>query len=376
MRVLVAPDSFKSTLPAAEAAAVIAAAARAALPDAEVVTCPLADGGEGTLEVWSRAVNAEVFEVPACDLFGAPLRCPVARDPVTGDVLIEAAHTCGLPPVGLRDPAAALSTGLGLALREVLARDPGARIRVALGGTGTVDGGLGAARALGFLPGPAPGSAKAGILELAAAPAFSLPGPFRRPPVFLCDTRAPLLGPTGAAAAFGPQKGVGADRTADFEAALARLVRAAAAAVGRPFEDAPGFGAAGGIAALFSLLAGATCEPGAEFIFNALQFARQVREAGLVVTGEGCLDDTSLTGKLVGAVAALCRDAGRPLLVVAGRSRLSPERLPPGVSVRTAAGPSEPDPDSNVASAILYDAALTAFRDFSKKQLFGPAVLR
>lgn len=370
MRVLVAPDSFKSTLPAAEAAAVLAAAARAALPGAEVEVCPLADGGEGTLEVWSRAVNAEVFEVPACDLFGVPVRCPVARDPVTGAVLLEAAHTCGLPPAGLRDPARALSTGLGLALRAVLDRDPAARIRVTLGGTGTVDGGLGAARALGFLPGPATGAAKAGILALPCEPRFTLPGPFQHPPVFLCDTSAPLLGPTGAAAAFGPQKGVPADQIADYEAALGRLVRSAAAAAGRSFVDAPGFGAAGGIAALFSLLAGASCEPGAAFVFKALRFTQRVREAGLVVTGEGCLDDTSLTGKLVGAVASLCRDSGRPLLVVAGRSRLSLARRPPGVAVRVASGPSDPDPDGTVASALLYDAALSAFRDFSKKQLF------
>ncbi len=376
MRVLVAPDSFKSTLSAAEAAEVIAGAARAALPGVEVEACPLADGGEGTLRVWARAVGAEVFEVPACDLFGVPLRCPAARDPATGDVLLEAAHTCGLPPAGLRDPVRALSTGLGLAMRAVLDRDPGSRIRVALGGTGTVDGGLGAARALGLLSGAASASAIGGILALPPEPSFTLPGPFLRPPVFLCDTRAPLLGSSGAAAVFGPQKGIPADRIADFDAALGRLVVAAAVAVGRPFVDTPGFGAAGGIAALFSLVAGASCESGAEYIFNALQFAQRVREAGLVVTGEGCLDETSLTGKLVGAVADLCRDAGRPLLVVAGRSRLVSARLPAGVVVRAASEPSAPDPDRTMASAILYNAALTAFRDFSKKQLFGPGVLR
>lgn len=377
VRVLIAPDSFKSTLTAFEAAAIIAGAARDVLPGAWVEECPLGDGGEGTLEVWSRAVGADVTSVPSRGVLGAPIDSPVARRPDTGEVMVEAAHTCGLPPPGLRDPRRTSTFGLGLALGGVLRAFPGARIRVALGGTGTVDGGLGAALALGLqVDGVPPSPAPRSVLELPAALRLTFDSPFRHPPVFLCDTRAPLLGPRGAAAVFGPQKGVGADEVEAWDAALGRLVTAAAASTGATFADRPGFGAAGGVSALFHLLAAADLVSGASFIMESVGFPGKVEAADLVVTGEGCLDDTSFSGKVVGAVAEVCRRARRPLLVLPGRSRLDPTRIPPGVAVRPATGPGEGVPEKNGAGQSLAAIARSAFRDFLKKQLFPADNLR
>jgi glycerate kinase len=372
MRILIAPDSYKLTLDAVTAAQVIAEAARAVFPDAELDVCPLADGGEGSLEVWARATGAATTWVPGCDVFGEPLDCPVATDPAGGDVLIEAAHTCGLPAQPLRDPGRARSWGLGMALLAVLGRTPAARLRIALGGTGTVDGGLGAALALGMRLTGSDGRplGLAGLLELPQDFSVSFCNPFLLPPEFLCDTRAPLLGPAGAVALFGPQKGVAPDRIRDYEAALERLMQAAARSVGRPFADAPGFGAAGGIAALFSLLCSATCASGAEYLLNAVKFAHRASSADLVVTGEGCLDEASFSGKIVGEIARVCRTTKRPLLVLAGRSRLSRERCPGHLAVRATAADGGPDPTPNMAKALLYDTGHSAFLDFLKKQLF------
>ncbi len=371
MRILVAPDSFKMTIDAISAARVIADAARVVFPKARVDECPMADGGEGTLAIWARATGARVESIPACDVFGDAVSCPVATDPVSGDLLVEAAHTCRLPPAALRNPDRSLSFGLGMVLREVLARDPGARLRIALGGTGTLDGGLGAAMALGMRLEDSRGPQRpAGLPELPGEFRISFRNPFRSPPVFLCDTRTRLLGPSGAVPVFGPQKGLEASRFAHYQEALQRLMQAAAEASGRPYYDAEGHGAAGGIAALFSMLCSSTCTSGAEYVFKVLHFEQRTSLADLVVTGEGCLDETSFSGKIVGEIASLCETARKPLLVLAGRSRLGPEGLPPHLVVRTAAAASEADPEEKLAKALLYDAAHSAFRDISKKQLF------
>ena len=384
MRILVAPDSYKLTLDSASAARVIADAARAVFGQAHVDECPVADGGEGTLAVWANATGAALTQVPACDVFGAPVVCPVATDPRTGIVLIEAAHTCGLPPRSRRDPDRSLSLGLGLVLRAVLEGDPDARIRIALGGTGTVDGGLGAALALGMrLEDAGAPFQPSGLLALPEEFRITFDNPFRDAPVFLCDTRVPLFGPGGAVPVFGPQKGVGPQRIPLYEAALERLMRAAARVTGRPFVDAPGLGAAGGIAALFSLLGSATCTSGAKYLLEVLRFEQRATLADLVVTGEGCLDATSFSGKIVGEIADVCRRVGRPLLILPGRCRLNPDRLPAHLVVRPTTTASAPEPESrpadsadpaapanNMVKALLYDTAHFAFRDFSKKQLF------
>ncbi|PKN45748.1 MAG: glycerate kinase [Deltaproteobacteria bacterium HGW-Deltaproteobacteria-17] len=383
MRILVAPDSYKLTLDAASAAGVIAAAARAVFPRAEIDECPVADGGEGTLDAWVRARGATVTTVTACDVFGTPLGCPVATDPVGAEVLIEAAHTCGLPPAERRAPGRALSTGLGLALQAVLSSNPAARVRIALGGTGTVDGGLGAAMALGMvLSGPSGEVRPRGILELPESLGVTFSNPFRVPPEFLCDTRAPLLGPSGAVPVFGPQKGVAPEGFPRYEAALERLMGAAARAAGRPFVDGPGCGAAGGVGALFSILTGARCVSGSKYMLSVIEFEQRLMDADLIVTGEGCLDDTSFNGKIVGEIADLCRTARRPLLVLPGRCRLTLDRNARSgdprrdeVVVRAMVLPDQTDPDKRMVKALLYDAAHSAFRDYSKKQLFqGPGI--
>lgn len=366
-RFLVCPDSCKGVMAADDAARVMEDAIRTVFPEAVVDSCPMADGGEGTLTTWAKATSARVADVSACDPFGNPVVCQVAIREEAGEVLLEAAQTCGLPPPAFRDPGRMLSTGLGMAMREVLRRWPEARVHVALGGTGTVDGGLGAAMALGL-------RVFSGSREIRPSGPLDIPGdlrlefsdPFRHPPVFLCDTQAPLLGPAGAVALFGAQKGVRASEASAFERVLENLANAAARAAGRDFTDAAGFGAAGGMAVVFAFLCRAACVPGARTLMRLLDFERRVRQADAVLTAEGRLDATSFTGKLVGEVHDVCRKAQKPLWVFPGQSEVS--GIPGDVRVfPTSPGGDVPDP--GIASRNLFHAVVSVLHDFRRKQL-------
>lgn len=367
MRILVCPDSYKGLLDAAVAARVMETAIRLVFPEAQVDCCPMADGGEGTLRIWAEATKSRVVDIPARDPFGTPAVCQAAIHPESGDVLLEAAQTCGLPPPNRRVPERMLSTGLGMAMQHVLDSFPRARILVALGGTGTVDGGLGAAVTLGLrLFSGNREIFPEGILDLPEDLRVEFSCPFDRPPVFLCDTKAPLLGPSGAVALFGAQKGVSASVAPAFEQGLFRLAHACARAGGGVFADSPGFGAAGGMAMPFGLLCSAVCAPGASAVMEAVDFARRLHAADLVVTGEGRLDATSFTGKLVGEIHAACRKAGRELWVFPGQA--ADMVFPPGMRVFPAS-PGALPPDAEAAARDLFAALTRAIENFCKIQL-------
>lgn len=367
MRVLVCPDSYKGVLSAFEAAQVMKNAVIHVFPHAEIDFCPMADGGEGTLSVWVNATKARVLDVCACDPFGNPITCQAAFCEDTEQVLLEAAQTCGLPSLQRRMPKYMLSTGLGLAIKNVLAMLPKARIHVALGGTGTVDGGLGAAMALGlrvFSHGQEifPVSPLDLPEDLRVTCDFS----FAHPPVFLCDTQAFLLGPNGAVALFGAQKGVCATDAPNFEKSLSVFARALAQTAGMTFLDRPGFGAAGGLAVPFSLLWGSLCVSGARTLMQTMDFVRRVRTADFVITGEGRLDTTSFLGKLVGEIYTVCRDNGRKVWVFPGQvANLS---IPPDMHVfPTSCVDNIPAPER--AAHDLFCVVVQAFEKLQENHL-------
>ena len=333
MRVVIAPDSFKGSLPAAAAAAALAAGWHAARPGDEVRTVPLADGGEGTLDVLAAAVPGARWEqAQVTGPAGQPVDCPWLVLP-DGTAVVELAAASGLPLLSRPDPLGAHTIGLG----EVIgcALDAGARqLTVALGGSASTDGGTGALAALGarFLdaggrPLPAGGGALPG---LAAVDMTGLRPPPPGGVSCLSDVRAPLLGPAGAAAMFGPQKGASPAQVVRLDAGLARL---AGLLGGDP--DAAGAGAAGGTGYGLAAAWGALLAPGAPQLARLAGLDQALAGAGLVITGEGRYDQTSGTGKVAGAVFAAAAAAQVPAALVAGQVA---DRPPAGVPVLSLAG--------------------------------------
>jgi len=293
-RVLVAPDSFKGSFPAASAAAAIVAG----LGDAGVSSeaCPLADGGEGTAEVLVAALGGELVAAPASDPLGRAIeaRFALLAGGETAVVEVAAASGLALVPEDRRDPLAASTRGTGELV--IAALDAGARtVLIAAGGSATTDGGLGAIEAISGL-----GGIRGARLEV------------------LCDTDEPF---ERAAAVFAPQKGAGAKAVAELDSRLAELAHALPADPrGHPRTGAAG-GLAGGLWAAFD----ATLVSGAERVLGAVNAPARVTAARAVVSGEGALDAQSLRGKLVGKLGSLCANADRPFAVIAGRVELTEE---------------------------------------------------
>ncbi|MFI9326806.1 glycerate kinase [Kitasatospora sp. NPDC052868] len=324
--VVVAPDKFKGTLEGAEVAARIAAGIRRGAPGVEVRELPVADGGEGTL---AAALAAGFTRIPA--KVAGPTGLPVdAALAVRGDTaVVELAQSSGLArlPGGRTAPLAAGSYGVG----QLIGRAVGLgakRIVLGLGGSACTDGGAGMVQALGVglldadgteLP---PGGAA--LRRLARLDLGSLADGLTGVEVVVaCDVDNPLLGPRGATAVYGPQKGADGEDLVILEEGLARFADVVGEAVGRDLRDAPGAGAAGGVGFAALALLGATMRPGIELMLELLGFDAAVRGARLVVTGEGCLDAQTLHGKAPAGVAAAATRAGVRVAAVAGRLELS-----------------------------------------------------
>ncbi|MGV9264651.1 glycerate kinase [Kitasatospora sp. NPDC003701] len=324
--VVVAPDKFKGTLEGAEVAARIAAGIRRAAPGVEIRELPVADGGEGTL---AAALAAGFTRIPA--KVAGPTGLPVdAALAVRGDTaVVELAQSSGLArlPGGRTAPLAAGSYGVG----QLIGRAVGLgakRIVLGLGGSACTDGGAGMVQALGVglqdADGgelPPGGGALRKLARIDLGPVADVLTGVEV--VVACDVDNPLLGPRGATAVYGPQKGADGDDLVVLEEGLARFADVVGAAVGRDYREAPGAGAAGGVGFAALALLGATMRPGIELMLELLGFDEAVRGARLVVTGEGCLDAQTLHGKAPAGVAAAATRAGVRVAAVAGRLELS-----------------------------------------------------
>ncbi len=330
-RVVLAPDSFKGTASAADAAAALAAGWARTAPDDEVLTRPMADGGEGTVDALAAAdPAAEHMPVRVTGPDGRPVDTSWLRlTGADGERLgvVELASASGITLLDPLQPLDAHTIGFGEAIAAAL--DAGVdRLLLAIGGSASTDGGLGALTALGAGATDASGRPVApGNRGLGDVDAIDLSGLRPLPPggaVILSDVTNPLLGPAGAAAVFGPQKGADADTVALMDAHLARFVRvlrqgfeAADAPGPAPAPETPGAGAAGG--AGYGLLAwGATAVSGAAAVAEAVGLAAAIDRADVVVTGEGKFDGQSEAGKVPSEVRATALAAGVPVALVAG----------------------------------------------------------
>ena len=285
MKLLAAPASLKGVLSPREAAALLAAGMRR-VDGIEAVEAPVADGGEGTASVIYAALGGEWRTAVVAD----PLGRTIAADWLLlddGTAVVDAAAAIGLPLVreDERDPLRASSRGLGELLLAILASQPTSMI-VGIGGTATVDGGVGMRGVVGSWLHDVP-------LRVA------------------CDVRNPLLGERGAARVFGPQKGADADEVEELELRLASLEELAA------YRDLPGAGAGGGLGAAFAAM-GAELTEGTELILDLTRFDERARGAALVVTGEGAVDETTFEGKAPGVVLRRCEELGVPCELFGG----------------------------------------------------------
>ena len=312
MRVVIAPDSFKGSLTSVQVAAALADGWRLARPDDEILLAPLADGGEGTLVAIAAAGGWEWRRVDTTDPIGRPVAARWLRAADGTRAVVELAEASGLSRLAAseRDPAGASTRGTGEVLGAVL--DDGIRtITLGIGGSATTDGGAGILRALGA-------EIQDSRVDLANLDPRLAEVDLR----IACDVSNPLLGPTGAAATYGPQKGATPADVVDLDAALGRYADQLAAATGRDERDTPGSGAAGGTS--FGLLSigdrfhSVRLVPGVEVVIDETGLRDKLAGAGLVITGEGRIDAQTAFGKTALGVAQLAHAAGVACIAVGG----------------------------------------------------------
>lgn len=324
MRVVVAPQSLKGSLSAAQAGQAIARGVREVYPDAEIRIVPVADGGEGTTQALVDASGGRLLQREVTGPLGTPVR---AFFGVMGDgrtAVIEMAASSGLPlvPPEQRDPRITTTYGVGELILAAL--DEGCtHFIIGIGGSATNDGGAGMAQALGARLLDAQGRELAfGGAALAGLERIEV----ERLDVRLqrcsfevaSDVTNPLCGPTGASAVYGPQKGATPAMVAELDAALAHYAHIIERDLGQAVQNIPGAGAAGGLGAGLLAFLHAMMRPGAQIVLEAVRLEERLREADLAITAEGRLDSQTAYGKSVGAVAALAKKYGLPVLAIAG----------------------------------------------------------
>lgn len=324
MRIVLAPDSYKGCLTAREVAEAMAEGIRGVLPGAELLLSPMADGGEGT--VHALLENLKGVWKPV-EVTGPTGHSVTAGFGLLGDgktAVLEMASASGLTlvPAGEQDPRHTSTYGTGQLILAAL--DAGARrICIGIGGSATNDAGAGMAQAIGYMLLDAdgnelqPGGAALGRLAAINADAAD---PRLRETEFItaCDVTNPLLGPTGASAVYGPQKGATPEMIVELDRALARFAEVARETFGLAVADLPGAGAAGGLGAGLVAFCRARLIPGVEMVIEAVGLRDLCRGADLVMTGEGRIDGQTVHGKTPIGVAGAAKEFLLPVLAVAG----------------------------------------------------------
>ena len=367
MRIVVAADSFKGTLSAFQACHAIAAGLREALPDADIIAVPMADGGEGTVDAVVTALAGELRITDVCDPLQRSVSARYGLVDTGKTAVIEMAEAAGLLRVAAheRDIMRATTFGVGQLIRHAL--EQGARrLLVAIGGSATNDGGCGMAQALGYR-----------FLDATGRPLLDGIGGGDLPSIeriatdrviaqladatveVLCDVANPLTGPNGAAYVYARQKGASDNQIEKLDESLAHLARIIERDLGLSVNDIPGAGAAGGLGAGLVAFAGAALVSGGERIIELVRLAEHGHGADAIITGEGRLDEQSLNGKVVSAVAALGKQLDIPVYAIAGRVELSAERWQ-HLLIDVAAVQSSDDAPIEAATALSARSAAAA----------------
>ena len=320
--ILIAPDSFKGSATSTQVARALANGWRISRPEDEIVIAPFADGGEGTLDCIESVLESAI-RIPITVQGATGVEHRATWLLVNGDTaVIEMAALCGITTVDHLDPLGAHSFGLGQAIKSALNDLRVNEILVAVGGSASTDGGVGALVAIGFHFLNKDGADVAlGGGSLAEITSIVRPTNLLTPPrgiKVLVDVQSPLLGPAGAAHIFGPQKGADARQVDLLNKGLAHLLEVTGVA------DRPGFGAAGGVSFGLSVLLGARIARGVEMIADLVGVDEKINNVDCVITGEGSFDGQSFSGKAVGYMIERTIHHDRPLLIVCGVNKNEP----------------------------------------------------
>jgi glycerate kinase len=328
MRVLIAPDKFRGTLTAAQAAHAVASGWRRARPGDRLVEVPMADGGEGTLDALVEAQDGARYAARVHGPLGDPVDAEygIVSGPFGVGAVVEMARASGLALIGeaRRDPTRTSTGGTGEVIHAALGQGP-AEVIVCIGGSATNDGGAGLAQALGVrllsASGGEIGPGGASLLDLARIDVSGLePAVTRTRFLVACDVDNPLTGPRGASVVYGPQKGATSADVLLLDRALGHMAAVIHRDLGLDVRDLPGGGAAGGLGAGMVAFLGAHLRPGVDVVMDAVGLDRRLAAADLVLTGEGAVDRQSLHGKVPDGIIGAARAAGVPAIVLCGRA--------------------------------------------------------
>ncbi|SEM70440.1 glycerate kinase [Lihuaxuella thermophila] len=332
MKFLLAPDSFKECMTAKEAALVMKEAVHRVFPDADTLLLPVADGGEGTLDVLTYATGGTMVETRVTGPLGDPVP---ARYSILGDgrtAVVEMAQASGLQlvPPARRNPLLTTSYGTGELIKAALDHCI-EKLIVTIGGSATNDGGAGMLQALGaklYDANHKPVAFGGGSLgEVSRIDLSSLDPRLRQITIQIaCDVSNPLVGPRGASHVFGPQKGATPEMVSQLEANLTHFADIVRKQTGVSLHHVPGAGAAGGLGAAL-LLCGGQLVPGIDLVLDVLSFEDKLTGADYVLTGEGKIDDQTPDGKVIAGIVKRARKANVPVIAFAGSVLPGYERL-------------------------------------------------
>jgi len=368
MKIICAPDSFKESLHAVEAAKAMAAGIRKVFPDAEIDCCPIGDGGEGTLASLLDSISGRRIDTNVADVFGRKIKVDFGVLDFDSDrvAFVESASVIGLAMTSRRDRDVmhASSSGVGEIILHAANEKP-ARIIVGLGGSATNDGGCGLAQSLGvkfydaanrLIEKPITGSmlASIGRIDVSERADRLLDIPL----TIASDVTNILTGPLGAAAVFAAQKGASNKQIEDLDKGLIHLAELIRRDLGIDVEKLPGGGAAGGLGAGLIAFAGASVVSGIDTVLAAVQFEERVRHADLCLTGEGCLDAQSLAGKACIGVASIAASHDVPVVALVGSTGPGAEHaMDAGITEIITIGEGLSKNDSMQRAAPLLSAA-------------------
>jgi len=325
VKIVIAPDSFKGCLSAAQVSEAIQAGICAANPDITCQKVPLADGGEGTVDALVHATDGRFVSAVVEGPLGEPVE---AQFGILGDeetAVIEMAAASGLPliPEEQRDPTRTTTYGTGQLIRAAL--DAGCRrLVVGIGGSATTDGGTGMAQALGARMLDSQGReitrvSGGKLSEVTAIDASELdPRIDECTMLVACDVDNPLLGPRGAAAVYGPQKGATPAQVEKLEAGLAHFAELLARDLGKSVAEVPGAGAAGGLGAGLLAFCDAQLQPGIDIVLDVVKLAKKAAGAELIITGEGRIDSQTAFGKAPIGALRIGQQLGIPVIAIGG----------------------------------------------------------
>ena len=326
MRIVIAPDSFKGSLSASQACAAIDVGLRRVVPEAEIVSIPMADGGEGTVDALVASTGGQLRAVTVHGPLMGDLQATYGMLGDSGTAVIEMAAAAGLPavPVDKRNPLHTTTYGVGQLIADALQRNCRSFV-IGIGGSATNDCGAGMAQALGVrflgqdgreITDPMTGGL---IAAVAAIDVVSLPSTVAESRfIVACDVDNPLLGPTGATQIYGPQKGADKKALETLEANMIHIIDLIERATGRSVRACPGAGAAGGLGAGLMAFLGAKLEPGIDIVMRECDFVARIADADIIITGEGAIDGSTIFGKTIAGIASVAGKRDIPTIALAG----------------------------------------------------------